>query len=169
MPIEIRKGTLADTEAHIALLREVRETMPQKEWFYLDPPEEVRRMMAEGTMELWVAMDGSRLAGSFDIMIPGLDEYNYGYDLGFSQEELLRVIHMDTAAVHPDYRGLGLQRKLMQAAEVEIRSRGEHILLCTVHPENEFSLNNIMKQGYAIQNELSKYGSTRYILRKDTP
>lgn len=167
MEIVIRKGGREHTEALIALLREVWEAMPNREWFYLDSPEDVRQMMADGTMELWVAMDGGRLAGAFDILHPGLDAYNYGNDLGFSEEELLRVINMDTAAVHPDYRGQGLQKKLMETAEAELRERGKHILLCTVHPENRFSLNNVLKQGYSIQMELPKYGSVRYILRKD--
>lgn len=167
MAIVIRKGGMEHTEALIALLREVWEAMPNREWFYLDSPQEVRQMMEDGTMELWVALDGEHLAGAFDILHPGLDAYNYGYDLGFAEEELLRVINMDTAAVHPDYRGRGLQKKLMETAEAELQERGKHILLCTVHPENRFSLNNVLKQGYSIQKELPKYGSVRYILRKD--
>lgn len=167
MAIVIRKGGMEHIEALIALLREVWEAMPNREWFYLDSPEDVRQMMADGTMELWVALDGEHLAGAFDILHPGLDAYNYGYDLGFAEEELLRVINMDTAAVHPEYRGRGLQKKLMETAEAELQERGKHILLCTVHPENRFSLNNVLKQGYSIQKELPKYGSVRYILRKD--
>ena len=165
--IEIRKGTAADTEAFIRLLQDVREGMSHKEWFYLDPPDEVREMMANGTMELWAAMDGDRLAAAFDILIPGLDPYNYGYDLGFGEEELLRVINMDTAAVHPDYRGQGLQTRMIQESEREISQKGRMILMCTVHPENSFSLNNVLKQGYRIEKKLEKYSSVRYILRKD--
>lgn len=167
MGIQIRKGNLNDTESFISLLDEVKETMEHKEWFYLDPQDYVREMMKNGVMQLWVAVDGDRLAAAFDIIIPGFEECNYGFDLGFTEEELLRVINMDTAAVHPDYRGLGLQKRLMQEAETEIAGAGRRILLCTVHPENRFSLQNVLNQGYTIQKRLEKYGSVRYILRKD--
>lgn len=167
MSIEIRKGTPEDTEPMLRFLREVWETMAHKEWFFLSPAEEIREMMASGAMELWTAMDGSRLAGVFTIVRPGLGRDNYGYDLGLTEGELLRVVNMDTAAVHPDYRGQGLQKRLMEFAESQIAGEGAHILLCTVHPENRFSLENVLNQGYTIQKKLEKYGSERYVLRKD--
>ena len=166
MAIEIRKGTMEDIEGFIALLEEVREGMEHKEWFYLDPPELVREMMAQGILELWVAIDGSRLAAVLDILHPGLRSYNYGYDLGFGEEKLLRVINMDSAAVHPDYRGMGLQRRLLDTAERELQGRGETYLLCTIHPDNTFSLNNALKQGYEIRKTGPKYGSCRHFLCK---
>lgn len=167
MSIQIRKGSYRDLESFIALLQEVRESMEQKEWFYVDPPEEIWNMMTEGILELWIAKDGERMVAAFDIIRPGLREFNYGYDLCFTDEELMQVINMDSAAVHPDYRGQGLQRRLVAAAEAELRTEGEHILLCTVHPENRFSLRNVQNQGYTIQKEQAKYGSVRYVLRKD--
>lgn len=165
--IIIRRGTREDTESFIHLLAEVRQGMTHKEWFYLDAPEEVREMMENGTMQLWVAMDGDRLAGAFDALVPGLEAYNYGYQLGFSTEELLQVVNMDTAAVHPDYRGRHLQRQLLQAAEEELSGTGEKHLLCTIHPDNIYSLQNAQAQGYTIQKTLPMYGSIRHILRKD--
>ena len=167
MEITIRKGTLEDTESLIALLQEVWQGMENKEWLYLDKPEEVRDMMSDGTMQLWVAMDGDRIAASFDILIPGLQNFNYGYDLGFDEATLLQVANMDTIAVHPKYRGMGLQQQLMTEAENWAFANGYPILLCTVHPENHYSLQNMLKLGYKIQKELPKYGSTRYVLRKN--
>lgn len=165
--IEIRKGTKHDTEPFIALMASVKETMAHKEWLFLDTPDEVREMMDNGTMSLWVAMDGDRLAGAFDILYPGLEPYNYGYILGFSQEELLQVVNMDTAVVHPEYRGQGLQKHLMQCAEKELSKTGKHILMCTVHPDNSFSLHNVLSQGYAIQKTTAMYGSVRHVLSKN--
>lgn len=166
MEITIRKGTGADTERFIDFLTSVWETMEHKEWFCLDSPEEIRQRMEEGTMELWLAMEGERIAGAFDILHPGMEDINYGWKLDFSREQLARVVHMDMAAVHPNYRGMGLQRRLLETAEQELRGEAERYLLCTIHPENVFSLNNALKQGYRIRKTLSMYGSVRHILCK---
>ena len=74
---------------------------------------------------------------------------------------------MDTVVVHPDYRGLGLQKRLMQTAETELSKAGQHILMCMVHPENRYSLNNVLSQGYTICTTVDMYGSIRHVLRKD--
>ena len=167
MELKFRKGTLEDVERFTAFLEEVKAEMTQQEWFYLDPPDTVREMMADGTMELWVAMDDNRMAAAFDILHPGLASFNYGYDLGLTEEELMQVVHMDTSAVQKDYRGMGLQRKMVQTAEMALNGQGRKILLCTVHPDNCYSLNNMLKQGYTIQKRVAKYGSERLLLRKD--
>lgn len=167
MDFLIQKGGMEDTEDFLKLLENVRQGMEHKEWFYLDPPEVLREAMQSGIMELWTAKDDGILVAGFNILRPGMAEYNYGYDLGLSEEDLMMVINMDSVAVHPDYRGRGLQRKLIQCAEAYLAGEGRHILLCTVHPENHSSLTNVLKQGYTIQKKLQKYDSVRYILRKD--
>ena len=58
-------------------------------------------------------------------------------------------------------------RKMVHTAEEELSGQGKRILLCTVHPENRYSLNNMLNQGYAIQKRVEKYGSERLVLRKD--
>ena len=165
--MDFRKGTTDDTERLITFLEEIREGMTRKDWLYLDPPEVVRAMMADGSMDLWVAEDRGRLAAIFDVLYPGLQSFNYGYDLDLPQEDLLRVVHMDTSAVHPAYRGLGLQTSMIREAEKALSGKGHRILLCTAHPENKFSLNNLLGLGYTVQKRIAKYGSERFVLRKD--
>ena len=167
MSIEIRKGTSADLDAYAELLYNVHKNMSNKEWFYLDSREELQQQMDEGIMELWLAVDGEMVVGAFDLLVPGLRPINYGYALGFTKEELLQAVNMDSAAVHPDYRGRGIQRKLLQMAEVWLKEQGKRILLCTVHPENTYSLGNVRNLGYTVQKKIPIYGSVRYVLRKD--
>ena len=76
--LEIRKGTEKDIPELIDLLDYVRNSMEQKEWLFLDPPETIRERMADGSMTLWIAMDGKKIVGAFDALNPGLEAYNYG-------------------------------------------------------------------------------------------
>lgn len=167
MAVEIVKAKKEQLDAFVDFLITVNAGMDRKEWFYLDSREEFRELMDSGVMEIWFAKDGEKIVGAFDLLIPKFADYNYGYQLGFSREELLQVVNMDSAAVHPAYRGQGIQRKLLTAAENWLKERGHWILLCTIHPENRFSLGNALKLGYQIQKELPLYGSVRYILRRD--
>ena len=164
--MEIRKGTREDLEGVIQLLQQVRENMERKDWFYLDPPEEVRELMEEGRMELWVAMDGSRMAGALSVVYPGLGAHNYGYDLDMEADALMKVVCMESAAVHPDYRGMGIQKLLLERAEAQLTGNGERYLMGTIHPENVFSLNNALKQGDQICRTIEKYGSVRHLVCK---
>lgn len=55
----------------------------------------------------------------------------------------------------------------MQTAEAELARAGKAILMCTVHPENHFSLENVLSQGYTICKTVPMYGSIRHVLRKN--
>ena len=167
MELLIRRGGPEDTKTFLDLVEAVREGMDHKEWFYLDSPEDVTDWMNSGKMKLWLAEDGDKTAAVFTTTTPGRDPSNYGYDLDFSEDMLDMVVNMDTAAVNPEYRGHGLQNRMLLLAEEEAAKDGPKILLCTVHPDNQYSLNNVIKHGYQIQHRTEKYGSVRYILRKD--
>lgn len=106
--IEIREGTRQDIQRVLTFLAQVRAEMPHPEWFCLDTPEEFRQRMENGSMRLWVAEDAQRLAGVFTVVYPGISPINYGWKLNLPPEDLVRVVNMDTAAVHSDYLGQGL-------------------------------------------------------------
>ena len=168
--IQIRRVGTEETERYLSFLHDVKAGMAQDDWFYLDPDDEAREMMEEGSMQLWFAEEGDTLVGVFSLIVPGLKSFNLGYDLGFETQMLERVIHMDTAAVHPSFRGHDLQYRMMMAAEEDLRKIGGAILLCTIHPENQYSVRNVLRQGYSVEKKLEKYGGViRYILRKDLP
>ena len=164
--ITIRRGTDGDTQRVLTFLAQIKAGMAHKDWFCLDTPEEFRHRMESGHMWLWIAEDGEKLAGVFTVVFPGTSPANYGWKLNLPEADLERVVNMDTAAVHPDYRGQGFQRRLMEAAEKEL-GPGK-ILLCTIHPDNGYSLHNAQSQGYEIQTTLPMYGSIRHLLRKDS-
>jgi GNAT superfamily N-acetyltransferase len=102
------------------------------------------------------------------IRIPGLADDNLGKDLNLPEGELMKVAHLQAAAVHPAYRGNGLQRKLTFAHLRVIKELGYEHVCCTVSPKNPISLANILSCGLVIEGLRPKlHGWWRYILHKN--
>lgn len=145
------------------IIESVWEQIENKDWFVADNAEYTYRVLNEGNGAAYVAVEeeSGRKAGVFLTVFPGNSEHNLGRDAGLSKEELEYVAHMESVAVLPEFRGHQLQYRLMQEGERELRKRGYRYLMCTVHPDNVFSLNNVRKQGYEIVKVGEKYGGYR--------
>lgn len=165
--------TEENVNSYIELIQTVWKNMEHTEWFAMDEINVIKQRFIDDTAAIYVVEDSSMtsdfatLAGLFMVTFPGLTEENLGWDLFFSEDELLQVAHMDSAVILPDYRGHGLQSRLMQMAEDDLRTQGYKYLLCTIHPENKFSLHNALKLGYNVEKTTLKYGGLpRSILMK---
>ena len=138
----------------------LREKMKEKSWFVAESLEEFDRWMRKDQGWLYVAKDCSsgQLAGMFFVVLPGMEEENLGYDIGMQGRQLYECAIMDTVVVLPEYRGMHLQYEMMQTAERKLHKEGYRYLLCTVHPENKFSRENVKRQGYKKILTKEKYG-----------
>ena len=91
---------------------------------------------------------------------------NYAAFMGIPREEWDGWANADSAIVHPDYRGNGLQRKLLEVALTLLRP-GIVGIGATVSPENQYSLNNALASGFEIVCRREMYGGyDRYLLAK---
>lgn len=169
MEFQIRKAGLEDCRAIAGVIREVWEQMEEKSWFVADDENWVRQALEDGRGMAYLAKEAEsgELAGIFLVTFPGEQPDHLGNDIGMSEEEKRLTAHMETAAIRPAYRGNRLQYLLMQKAEEELRDLGYRYLMCTVHPDNQFSLQNILKQDYEIAATKEKYGGyLRHIMKK---
>jgi ribosomal protein S18 acetylase RimI-like enzyme len=113
-------------------------------------------------------MFGETLIAFSIIRIPGISAENLGRDIGLLEEELTRLAHLQAAAVHPAYRGHGLQRKLTLAHLDVIEEMGFEHACCTVSPKNPVSLGNYLSCGLVIEGlRPKKHGWWRFILHKN--
>ncbi|OPJ58265.1 hypothetical protein [Clostridium oryzae] len=107
------------------------------------------------------------LAAYFIVVIPGSDKCNLGLEIGISGDELLKVIHYDTVAVSPEFRGNNLQEQIGKLIESKAKNLGFKYICATVSPMNKYSLSNVIKLGYSIKKEKKMYGNKdRYIVCK---
>ena len=105
------------------------------------------------------AFCGETLTGYCTFAFPGAPGNDYSRDLGWPPEIQARCGKIDTVAVAPEYRGLGLQRRMVhRAVEAARRASPEGILLATVSPYNPYSLRNMQAEGFVVLHRLLKYG-----------
>jgi len=88
---------------------------------------------------------------------------NYGADIGLPPEEQPKVAHLKVVAIHPDYNGDGLQRKINEAQIELMRSAGFRHTCCTIFPKNPYSLRNFTADGLVIKGPVAESdGRTGY-------
>lgn len=169
----IEKADLCHLTEIMGIIRESHQGMEQKDWFAADEEGFIRDILTEDGFIIgaWEEKTGE-MAGYFSVVFPDSKD-NMGKYAGLSEEELSHVVYLDSAAVKKTYRGNGLQSKMLEAAEKELteiqKSKGAacQYRMCTVHPENRYSLENMMQNGYKILARTELYGGLdRYILGK---
>lgn len=183
----IRRAVPGEEQLVREMVIRVKREMPaeQQIWFSIDNLDEELRDFRQEKVLCYLAMKcsehrnrrGEKVpaehredipAGLFFLEIPGLSEHNLGHHVNFSEEELKKVAHMDTAVVLPEHRGHGLQSRLMEFPEKELKAAGYTHLMGTVHPENRYSHRSFEKIGYRLVWSGLKYGGKpRDLMEKD--
>ncbi len=131
---------------------------------HIDNPDLLRRNSREMLLSCLVEhctlgafYNGQLIA--FAVLYDGGDtDENIGFDIGLSGDAVKDVINMKLIIVSPEYRGNGLQGKLMARLEAVAVEKGKKLICATVSPLNSFSCNNFIKSGYAFHSTKEKYG-----------
>ncbi len=145
----------------VALQGYVYDQLPNKQVLYMDSYEEIYDDMLQGAKIIGVFNGKKDLIAYRYVGFPGQDEKNLGNDINMSKRDLPKVAHLETTVVHPEYRGNSLQSLTLQTIIPTIKESGYNHLLCTVSPQNIYSLYNIMKNGLIIKALKKKYGTDK--------
>lgn len=161
-----RKASGQDVSGIMEIMNEAAADREHEEWFVSSDEEYVNRHLQEKGFVIVAEEEHGKMAGFFLVMYPNEKE-NLGNYLNFTPENLKKVVLMDTAVVASDFRGFGLQGRMLQEAEKYIDTQKYKFALCTVHPDNIYSLRNMQNHGYQVQKTVQCYGGyTRYVLMK---
>lgn len=161
----IRKAQLADAEAIYEVMLKAEEALEDKTLYVCDDLEYVKLHIIVPENEVnsngfgVVGCDeNGKIVGSFIIRYPKNSEDNLGRDVDLSDAELLQVVHMESAAVLPEYRGNHLQEKMLRFAENLIDRNRYQYFMATVSPDNPASYLTFEKCGYQLIKTKEKYG-----------
>ena len=112
------------------------------------------------------AWQQGRLGAYLILRLCGQSDENYAAFLGVPQSQWQHWANADSAVVHPDWRGNGLQRAMLEAALPLLPPQITH-LGATVSPDNSYSLHNAQAGGFVIRCRREMYGGyDRYLLEK---
>ncbi|MDF2520489.1 MAG: hypothetical protein K0R84_1117, partial [Clostridia bacterium] len=140
---EMRLITKEELGAVIDLQQYVYDRLPNKNVLYVDTYKDMFDDMKLGAQVIGVYNSNKELIAYRYIGFPGQNDKNLGFDINLPTNELKRVAHLETTVVRPDYRGNSLQSLTLQQAVPLIEELGYRHLLCTVSPQNFYSLFNI--------------------------
>lgn len=166
MNMTYRMAVMEDVDLVMTVMNQTVEAMTDKSLYMADDREFVKKHISdEGEIILAVAPDNPLPAGFLILRYPKESEDNLGRDIGLTGEALLKVVHMESAAVALAFRGQGLMRKLIFNGEKIAAGKGYIYGMCTVSPQNPWSLSNMQTCGYKIKATVPKYGGVmRHIL-----
>lgn len=167
MSYEMRFLDKSDLYDIIILQNLIAQSLQSQEIFRLHDEDYFRSLLESKRSVIGVIADEELIAYSL-IYIPGEGKENLGRDVGLPEKELKLVAHLQAAAVHPAYRGKGLQRRMGAAHLKVIEEMGFEHVLCTVSPKNPISLRNVLANGFMIRGLKPKFeGAWRYIMYKN--
>lgn len=86
--------------------------------------------------------------------------------MNFSNDQLFQCAHMDSAIVYKQYCGNHLQAQMAAVAENLLHQLPYRYLFATVHPDNKFSLHNMISCGYEIIANTHLYGGLPSMIYK---
>lgn len=178
MEFKIVRAVPDDVDTLDNIMRTVKDQMEHTEWFIADDRAYIEAHIGHEPISetdcgfilkaVTMVEEKETIAGFLMVAFPGIGEKNLGHHLQMPKEKLEKVAHMDSALVLPTFRGNRLQYRMIQTAEQILQEQTAYrICMATVHPQNRYSLQNALQNGYEIKAEALKYGGyPRYILLK---
>lgn len=167
MEFLIREAEEKDLPGIMRVMLEASGDHAHPDWFAADDEAFVRMHLKDKGFVIAAEAPDGRIAGFFLVKYPQPEE-NLGVYLNFTEDQLAKAVIMDSAAVSREFRGNGLQGKMLEAAEKRLDTEKYTYLMCTVHPHNRYSLCNMQRYGYEIKASARCYGGLpRYILLKN--
>lgn len=161
--ISFRIAAEADASEIYDVMKQVYEALEDKSLFICDDLNFIQEHIS-GRGFIVVACEqggdggSEKIVGSLIIRYPMMDEDNLGVELGLETEELLRVAHMESAVVLPQYRGMQLQGRMLAYAEQHLDKPKICYCMATVSPDNPASYRTLEQAGYRIVTTKEKYG-----------
>ncbi len=139
-----------------------KSNMQYPEWLGDFTKEDLKELLDNGT-KIWLYYLNNDFVCSM-MSIPSNEEDMIKFDLDLYYKE---VIDYGPMFVNPKYVGNNLQYQMLKYLDEYVKSKGYKIAIGTVHPDNIYSINNLIKDGFILTGSRSfKRGPRNIYVKK---
>ena len=163
----IRKALISDIDDIYNLIKKIYDDIENKEWYsYSKNIDRYKNFINDGFS--FVVCHNDIIVGFLLTYILRDDKTEFFKIIKDNYNNTQNIIEVVNVGLLKEYRGFGLHSKMLKELNILLKNSNIEYLVCTVHPDNTYSLNNFFANGYNKFLKTSLYGGLeRYILIKD--
>lgn len=151
-----------DIDKYIEYREDVKENMEHPDWLGDFQKEDLEFLLSNGS-KLWIFYDGEEYVSSM-MLIPSDEKSLKKFELDL---DTCDVVDYGPMFVNQAYRGNGLQGQMLEFLDDYSRKSGYKYVASTIHPDNVYSINNLVKDGFIYKGTKEFSRGTRNIYLKN--
>lgn len=151
-----------DLDEYIEFREYVKNSMEYPEWLGDFTKKDLVNMLNNGS-KIWCYYLNDDLVCSMMLILPDKKSvFKFGLNLNYRE-----VVDYGPMFVNPEYVGNGLQYQMLGRLDNYCERLGYKYAVCTAHPDNIYSINNLLKDGFKYNNKKEFVRGIRNIYLKE--
>ena len=151
-----------DLDEYVDFRELVKQNMEYPEWLGDFSKNDLVNMLNNGS-KIWIFYKDNEPVASM-MLIPSDEDAlrKFGLDLNYRE-----VVDYGPMFVNPKYVGNKLQYQMLQKIDKYSKSLGYKYAVGTIHPDNKYSINNLVKAGFELKGTRTFKRGVRNIYLKE--
>ena len=173
LAVRIIRSNISDLDDIISLQEKIKEHMKNPEHYQSSTKDELQTALLDPfCIPIQIDINNRIVAFAYVILKPN-EEYRLSLLVGNEKKAPKRTAAseavLETVFVDEEYRGYGMQNLLIDILCRMAKCQGAKSIWAVIHPENHFSFNNFIKNGFEKVNSspVKKYDNVRDVYCRD--
>ena len=151
-----------DLDEYVDFRELVKQNMEYPEWLGDFSKNDLVNMLNNGS-KIWMFYNDNEAVASM-VLIPSDEDAlrKFGLDLNYRE-----VVDYGPMFVNPKYVGNKLQYQMLQKIDKYSKTLGYKYAVGTIHPDNKYSINNLLKAGFELKGTRTFKRGVRNIYLKE--
>ena len=151
-----------DLDKYISYREDIKKNMEYPDWLGDFQKSDLEFLLSIGS-KLWIFYNGDEYVSSM-MLIPSDEKSINKFGLNLDYKD---VVDYGPMFVNPKYRGNKLQAQMLEYLDIYSKDLGYKFVASTIHPDNIYSINNLINDGFKYIDTKEFSRGTRNIYLKE--